>query len=654
MALRQRCTSFTHLVGAIALAIVSHAGAGWAQPALPAPTTAFAGGSPQLVKLTSAGDRLYFADYLNQRIGFADVDASGAIGAFTPVPFTNPGGQPARPGGLAVCPSGRVVVVEHPTGTVTLFDANLSVIGSAPSPRATTGAGPLNAIVCIARGAAEWAYVNQDAYWTYVVQPDPDDYESVPFTATLPNEVVRYAVTSTGIALGPSTQLPDSGSGPFANLASPTRFIAAPRLVASPDGTRLFATNARSGSVSSLTVAVDGSLAFVSNARFQSSARTTGGLAIDGAGQVLQVALGEYSSTPGASVNSGIQSFAIDSLGRLSAIGVGMAGASNSPVDAIQLHPNGQDLVLAAPEGSGNVHVVDRYTLADVYQPLPGLIPTSFAFAASGARMYVGTAVGRIALVRFGTYSLTVTTNGAGTVTPGTGDHPARSLVSLTASPAPGNAFVGWSGACGGTAPTCTVLMDGDEAVIANFAPAQYTFSVEMRDSAGGNSTPGAIVLADVDGVYFLSCVNGGTCSAPLPAGKLVTLTATPATGTVVTWTGCTPLANPNQCTVTTASANTTVGVAFGPTPSSSLTPITIQVNGSGVVEGCVGPATCPHTPLLPGTVVTLSVKPAPGWVTKAVKNCVLVNARTGCRFTVPSSPITVGVGFRELPPPEE
>jgi len=44
------------------------------------------------------------------------------------------------------------------------------------------------------------------------------------------------------------------------------------------------------------------------------------------------------------------------------------------------------------------------------------------------------------------------------------------SVVVLTATPDPGFTFVSWYGACTGTAPTCTLLMDGDKYVYARFA----------------------------------------------------------------------------------------------------------------------------------------------------------------------------------------
>jgi Divergent InlB B-repeat domain len=46
----------------------------------------------------------------------------------------------------------------------------------------------------------------------------------------------------------------------------------------------------------------------------------------------------------------------------------------------------------------------------------------------------------------------------------------AGNAVALTATPPPGLAFLGWSGACIGTAPSCTVVMTADTKVQANFS----------------------------------------------------------------------------------------------------------------------------------------------------------------------------------------
>ena len=42
-------------------------------------------------------------------------------------------------------------------------------------------------------------------------------------------------------------------------------------------------------------------------------------------------------------------------------------------------------------------------------------------------------------------------------------------LVTLTATPDPGFPWVGWGGACSGTATTCTLTMNANQTVVANF-----------------------------------------------------------------------------------------------------------------------------------------------------------------------------------------
>ncbi|HXI27990.1 MAG TPA: hypothetical protein VNG89_06200, partial [Vicinamibacterales bacterium] len=43
-------------------------------------------------------------------------------------------------------------------------------------------------------------------------------------------------------------------------------------------------------------------------------------------------------------------------------------------------------------------------------------------------------------------------------------------LVTLTATPPAGAQFLGWAGACAGTAPTCQVVIAKDTSVQANFS----------------------------------------------------------------------------------------------------------------------------------------------------------------------------------------
>ena len=89
--------------------------------------------------------------------------------------------------------------------------------------------------------------------------------------------------------------------------------------------------------------------------------------------------------------------------------------------------------------------------------------------------------------------------------------------VTLTASPAPGSRFAGWSGAgCSGTG-TCTVAMNADAAVTATFVQLR-TLTVIVTGKAGTvTSSPAGI-----------NC-TAGTCTAQFDEGTAVTLTAAPA-----------------------------------------------------------------------------------------------------------------------------
>ncbi|WP_240099079.1 InlB B-repeat-containing protein [Thermomonas flagellata] len=121
--------------------------------------------------------------------------------------------------------------------------------------------------------------------------------------------------------------------------------------------------------------------------------------------------------------------------------------------------------------------------------------------------------------------------------------------VTLTASPASGQTFTGWSGDCSGSASPCTVAMTQARSVGAAFAPVRYTLSVSLSGSGKVTSSPAGI-----------DC--GSTCSASFDNGTAVTLTATPASGQTFTgWSGdCSGSAT--ACTVAMGQARS-VGASF-------------------------------------------------------------------------------------------
>jgi hypothetical protein len=120
--------------------------------------------------------------------------------------------------------------------------------------------------------------------------------------------------------------------------------------------------------------------------------------------------------------------------------------------------------------------------------------------------------------------------------------------VTLTASPSSGSAFTGWSGACTGSDPTCTVTVNEALNVTAAFAPV-YTLSIGRSGSGTVTSTPAGI-----------DC--GKTCSAKFVQSATVTLTATPAAGQrFLNWTGACTGAAPT-CTLT-VNQNASVQAVF-------------------------------------------------------------------------------------------
>jgi uncharacterized repeat protein (TIGR02543 family) len=93
--------------------------------------------------------------------------------------------------------------------------------------------------------------------------------------------------------------------------------------------------------------------------------------------------------------------------------------------------------------------------------------------------------------------------------------------VTLTATPASGSTFVGWSvPGCGGT--SCTVTMTGDQTVTATFNAATVMRTLTVTKTGSGSGT----VTSSPAGI---SC--GAVCTFSFTNGTVVTLTATPAAG---------------------------------------------------------------------------------------------------------------------------
>lgn len=163
------------------------------------------------------------------------------------------------------------------------------------------------------------------------------------------------------------------------------------------------------------------------------------------------------------------------------------------------------------------------------------------------------------------TLTTTATPSGSGNVTrsPSATSYASGTVVTLTAVPASGFSFIGWSGAVTGSSSSVNVTMDANKSVTANFTQNQsntFTLTTTVNPSGGGSITrsPNASTYA---------------------SGTVVTLTAVPASGfTFNGWSGA------------VTSSSTTVNVTM--TTNRSVTANFTSTQNPGVSFALVGYAT--------------------------------------------------------------
>jgi hypothetical protein len=118
--------------------------------------------------------------------------------------------------------------------------------------------------------------------------------------------------------------------------------------------------------------------------------------------------------------------------------------------------------------------------------------------AAGAAYLYPGPTSATLSVIRSGAGSGTVTSNPAGIVcgTDCAQSYPINTRVTLTAIPAAGSAFAGWSGACTGTG-ACAVTVSAATSVTATFTRATTPggLSVSFTSPAAGATVSGAVAV---------------------------------------------------------------------------------------------------------------------------------------------------------------
>src|SRR5207247_1707118 len=133
------------------------------------------------------------------------------------------------------------------------------------------------------------------------------------------------------------------------------------------------------------------------------------------------------------------------------------------------------------------------------------------------------------------------------------------SQVTLTATPATGYTFTGWSGSITSTSNPVVVTMDGQKNVTATFTINTYTLALATSGNGSASSNPS---------------------QASYDHGTAVTLTATPATGWSFTgWTGDTTTASNPLGLVMTRNRGLTANFVI------QSFPLSVATAGSGSVS---------------------------------------------------------------------
>jgi hypothetical protein len=200
--------------------------------------------------------------------------------------------------------------------------------------------------------------------------------------------------------------------------------------------------------------------------------------------------------------------------------------------------------------------------------------------------------------------------------------------VTLTASASAGSSFTGWSGACSGAKPTCTVAMAAARQVTATFQPGTwYPLDVLVSESGICNPPPGCLPGSTCIALCYggnavtsspagIGCGNGGACSAAYASGTSVVLTETPynAQNLFAGWVGACGGSTARTCTVPMSQAQSVTARFLG--TNNYALHVSTAGTGAGKVTGWNGAVDCGtvcNVPFTSGSSVTLTATATAG-----------------------------------------
>ena len=223
-------------------------------------------------------------------------------------------------------------------------------------------------------------------------------------------------------------------------------------------------------------------------------------------------------------------------------------------------------------------------------------------------------------------YNLTTNTIGSGSIssTPSGSVFDEGMVVLLTATPAAGFEFTGWSGDLSGDTNPASTVMNSDKSITANFSEIvieQYNLTVNVEGA-------GNVTLDPPGGIY--------------DDGSIVTLTATPDSGYQFSgWSG--DLSGSNNSATITMDGNKTITATFSEISTEQYT-LSVVTIGDGSVS--LDPSGGTYNA---GAVVTLTAVPAQGYEFSAWGGD-LIDTANPITITM-NSDKSIAAAFVEVPP---